>query len=227
MLTCGIIDEHPIICLGLQIFLRQHFNEMNFHSLKKIEDFPKLPDHQTIDMIIIGLDDDNKLKCLKLIELCKYKYPQAIIIAHCEILVIETMIQLLKLGVKGFVFKQNDPNQLVDCINKIKKGHIYLSPELENILHNKIITKINSNLSCQYQTGLNSLTPRQYLLATYLVKGIKTSEIAKHLKVTNSTISATKATILRKMNVNNVIELRTVLRHGHQIKRNNMPKVSR
>lgn len=227
MSTCGIIDEHPIILLGLQIFLRQHFQDIAVYSSKNLDSFSILTPKKTIDFIIIGLNDDNKLNWLKQVEHCKYEYPQAVLIVHGEVLGIETVLELLKSGVKGIVFKQNDPDELLDCIKKIKNGHIYLSPEVEKIVHDKIIAGKNSNkVFRQDQSGLHVLTLRQYLLATYLIKGMKTSEIAKQLKLTASTISSTKSVILKKMKVTNIIELGMVLKHENHSSKNKISKVS-
>ncbi|WP_379992917.1 LuxR C-terminal-related transcriptional regulator [Dyadobacter subterraneus] len=227
MQTFGLVDEHPIIRLGLQIFLRQHFQEIVIYSSGSLDYFSKLPAQETIDLIIFGLNADSKLNWLKQVEHCKYQYPKAVLIVHGEVLVIETVLQLLKLGVKGIVFKQNDPNELLDCIKKINNGHIYLSPELEKMVHDKIIASKNSNkLLRQNQPGLHVLTLRQYLLATYLIKGMKTSEIARQLKLTASTISSTKSVILKKMKVTNVIELGVVLKNENHSSKNHISKAN-
>ena len=199
MFTCGLIDQHPIFRLGLQIYLEQNFHEIDFYPAKGLDDFSKLPIYKTIDMIIIGLDNESRLDWLKLIKLCKLKHPRATLIVLAEIIEIETVLRVLKLGVTGVVLKENEPGEILDCIKKIQQGHIYMSPEFEKTVLNRMMTNEGTDrLSNRNRSGLHSLTVRQYLMATYLIKGMKTSEIAKALMVSPSTVSTIKATILKK-----------------------------
>ena len=212
MITCGLVDQHPILHLGLQIFLEQHFREINFYPSKVLDDFLGMPDSQAIEMIIIGLDDDSRPDWLK-IEFCRLKHPSTDLIVYAETLEIELVLRLLKLGVKGVILKRNDPSEIIDCIKKIQEGNIYMSPDLEKIVFDKMTTdKSVDKLYRQYRTNLSPLTVRQQLMATYLTKGMKTSEIAKTMMISPSTVSTVKATILKKTNAANVVELINILK---------------
>lgn len=212
MFTCGLVDQHPILHLGLQIFLEQHFHEINFYPSKDLDDFLSLPDYRAIEMIIIGLDDESQPDWLK-IEFCRLKHPRTAIVLYAETLEIESVLRLLKLGVKGVILKKNDPNEILDCIQKIQQGNIYMSRDLENIVFDKMITdKSSDNVYRQYKTDSYPLTVRQHLMATYLIKGMKTSEIAKVMMISPSTVSTVKATILKKTNAANVVELINILK---------------
>lgn len=208
MITYGLIDQHPIYRLGLQIFLERHFGEVNFYSATNLESFLKIYNGQNFEVIIIDIEGEINTKWLKLVELCKLKHPQATLIIHSEFLKIETVIRLVNFEIKGITLKGNNPNEILDCIERTKQGHIYISPELEKMAFNSIIFNQKANrLSQNNNFGLHSLTEKQHLMATYLIKGMKTTEIAEAMKISVSTVSTVKATILRKTNSANVIEL--------------------
>ncbi|MBE9460572.1 LuxR C-terminal-related transcriptional regulator [Dyadobacter subterraneus] len=215
MKICGLIDEYPIMRLGLRIFLEEHFKRIIFHSAKKINDLPKVNPGQSMDILLIGLNMDQKLNWLKQIEQFTTAYPLAALIIHAENLEARMVHYLSRHGVKGIVLKHNDPSELIECISAVQKGRRYLSPQIKQMI--LILAQENSTLQQHNNVGWPDrfhLTSHQYLLATFFAKGMKTSDIAKLLKLSASTISTTKAVILKKTKAANILELNNLLQHA-------------
>lgn len=212
MCTYGLIDERPIMRLGLKVFLEQHFEKLVFHSARKVSELPESGGEQSIDILIIGFNPDSKYHWLDLVEQCKTAYPQAVLIIHGENLPLDIVNHLLKVGVHGLILMLNDPSQLIQCIKAVQDGRHYLSPQFEQIF-GMGKEKSNEQPAFQSQGYIKShpLTLRQYRLASFLAKGMKVSEIANKLKVSPSTISNTKAVIMKKMKTANIIELNNAL----------------
>src|SRR4051812_30480985 len=105
----------------------------------------------------------------------------------------------IEAGVKGYVSKSGDPNQLVDAIREVSKGGTYLPPALARSL-----AFAGPSLA---QSPLAKLTPREIEILRLLSAGKSLSEIAWQIHVSYKTIANTSSIMRQKLGVRTSAEL--------------------
>ena len=105
----------------------------------------------------------------------------------------------IEAGVKGYVSKSGDPNQLVEAIREVSQGGTYLPPALA-----RSIAFAGPSLA---QSPLAKLTPREIEILRLLSAGKSLSEIAWQVHVSYKTIANTSSIMRQKLGVRTSAEL--------------------
>ena len=201
-----LIDKHPILRTGLAFFLKDHFNEATILESDSVTTFHESYRDQKPDLIILGISQDSTGNNLSFINIVKKKYPKASIVLYDEKPGTSMVFHYLKAGIKGYLSKQNNLTELIDCISDVLKGRRYICNEVLEIILNGNFVEKNTSMDENM-----SLTSREYEIAQYLSQGMKTSLIAQTLGRKMSTISTIKTNIFKKLDVDNILKLREVL----------------
>ena len=113
-------------------------------------------------------------------------------------------LTVIKAGAKGFLTKRGPANELITAVKTIDSGQQYLSPTVKNQLEGKAS-----------ESPLTILTKREIQIFSLLADGRKASEIADNMCLSNKTVHAHRANILRKLSLTNNSELvHLAIRHG-------------
>jgi two-component system NarL family response regulator len=88
-------------------------------------------------------------------------------------------------GAKGYVLKDIEPRQLIECLRQVASGLTHLPP--------LIAMKLSSHLSSE------ALTPREAEVLTLVADGYSNSEVAERLFVSQTTVKAHMKSILAKL----------------------------
>lgn len=129
------------------------------------------------------------------------QYPQ-----HPPILVLsmhhelQTAQRMFKLGVKGYITKSSNSEELISAIRKVAKGGKYVGSQLSEHLFFETPQPTKNLVHTQ-------LTKRQLAILKLLVKGKKVTEIAESLNLSVKTVSTHKVNMKQKMNIKNDVEL--------------------
>jgi DNA-binding NarL/FixJ family response regulator len=134
---------------------------------------------------------------LIMLEKLRSKKPDIKIIILGEEAEKEWAIPYLRKGVDGVCIKTISKTEFQSALKTVLMGKKYLDDELSYFLLMEIS---NPNL-------INLLTARESEIMQFLLKGQRTAEIARELKLAVSTISTMKNNIYRKMKVNNIVDL--------------------
>jgi DNA-binding NarL/FixJ family response regulator len=207
MLSVGLIDKYPIIATGLNIVLRDRFEDVIIHTQSNFENFHQLFKKEKLHVLVLGFYERTIELSHHIIQKCRKYFPDIPIIIFGEKVIPSQILMALKIGAKGYVSKQDDLNEITDCIESVTKGRRSFRPFLEE----EIIMQFIAN-----KTGpvkFRRLTEKQFKIAKYLSIGMGTSKIAETLNLKPSTVSTVKAIIFRKMSVQNVIELSNLVRN--------------
>lgn len=95
------------------------------------------------------------------------------------------MQEALLAGATGYLLKNGELDALVAAIRATHKGRLTVSPEMSHVLVNGTI-HIPPNGSIAPQRGM---TTREKQVLTLLLEGLRSSQIAKRLAITPSTVS--------------------------------------
>lgn len=103
-------------------------------------------------------------------------------------------------GALGFLRKTHPDHVVKEAILKISKGKRFISEDLSEIFTNSFLKEKPSN-------PFDSLSTREFEVATLLLKGYGAIEVANALSINTSTASSYRGRIFSKLGIKTFIEL--------------------
>jgi len=208
MIQILIVDSHPIVRTGLELFLN---SKPDFKVVGKlssgIEIFEFVRRHN-VDVIIseVDLPELNGITALRAIKK-EYQSINVLMFSHQpeEIYAIST----LKAGASGYLNKTASVDEIETAIRKIHSGGISLSEKMDKHLRYEDTRKSRSRM-------FKKLSTREVEVLKLLSIGRKNKEIAQELDINEKTVSTYKARLFKKLNVTNIVDL------IHQAKHHNL-----
>jgi DNA-binding NarL/FixJ family response regulator len=113
----------------------------------------------------------------------------------------KTVVEALRCGVSGFLLKSAPSSELLEAMEQVLEGSIYVSPQLEL---NKIFSTNHKNAP---DDPLDLLSAREYQVFSLLIEGIRAKEIAARLELSPKTIDTYRASLMRKLDIHDVAGL--------------------
>ena len=105
---------------------------------------------------------------------------------------------MIHAGVKGFLLKDTDINEVKNAIQTVGEGGNYFSPDiLYNIIRNISVVKNKTS----------ELTERESEVLFYICKGLSNAEIAEVLNINKRTIDKHRENLLSKTQSKNTASL--------------------
>ena len=117
------------------------------------------------------------------------------------------VLEALKAGVRGYVLKTQAGSDLVDALNQVLRGAIYLSPGITRVL-------VDAYLSGK-QRPHDLLTPRERQVLQMVAEGKTTKEIAQTLGLSVKTADSHRTRLMQKLEIHETAGLvRYAIRSG-------------
>lgn len=203
-----IVDSHPIVRKGLELFLSSKPDLKIVGSLSSgIEIFEFMRNHE-VDVIIseVDLPELNGITALRAIKK-ENKSVNVLMFSHQpeEIYAIST----LKAGASGYLHKTASVEEIEAAIRKIITGEISLSEKMDKHYRYEDTRKSRSRM-------FKKLSTREVEVLKLLSIGRKNKEVAQELDINEKTVSTYKARLFKKLNVSNIVDL------IHQAKHHNL-----
>lgn len=113
----------------------------------------------------------------------------------------ELFRKAVQLGVNGYILKEDVFDQMVHCLKSVMEGENSFSPRLTSLLAAEIAKGESSELAYEI------LTKREQEVLRLLGQGQSNREIAEFLDLSVRTVETHRASIMRKMDFQNIQEL--------------------
>lgn len=156
-----------------------------------------LEDDYDVVLLDITMPDISGLEILKEIKSQKPELPVLILSIHPEE---QYAVRALKAGAAGYLTKESAPEELIRAMQKVSGGDKYVTSSLAEKLASFLKTGAEKPLH-------QALSDREYAVFCMIVSGKRVKQIADELSLSTKTISTYRSRILRKMNMNNNVEL--------------------
>lgn len=192
-----LIDDHVLFRDGILLLLEglnaqvEIFEAGSYESAQRIIDEKKTFDLVLLDLGLPGISN------IELLMAIRDRLPESSVVVlsgTCDHHVVE---QALHHGARGYITKSSSAKIMLNALQLVISGGIYIPPE---ILENKM-SEVNDLPLCD---GLEKLlTPRQCDVLFQLAEGKSNKEIGRVLGLTESTVRAHVAAILKAFNVSN------------------------
>ncbi len=209
--TKSTVDYSLLIVDDDSYFRRGLTTLLNFHNQSRSQKFLvvgeaensdqalQLTHNKNPDLILLDLSLGDKKKdgITTLIELKKIspKVKVLVLSAHRHD---KFIFQAMQAGACGYVVKDTLTSQLLEAIDTIIKGNIYLAPEIATSFFH--IFHLDSQKSLQSEQQF-TLTVRERDVLQLLVEGKSNQKIANQLFVTVATVKAHLTSIFSKLEV--------------------------
>ena len=115
----------------------------------------------------------------------------------------EFLSMALSAGAKGYLLKEDSGKELLDAVQRIKKGETYLSKRLVNHLSSSILSICQGNA----KAAINPLTPRERQVLKMIAEGKTDRQISDILCISIRTVHRHHANIRNKLNLKRTADL--------------------
>ncbi|MDO8812420.1 MAG: response regulator transcription factor [Gallionella sp.] len=198
-----LVDDHVLFREGMRYVLQQLDGEIsevfeagNFSDGMKIAE-----EHPELDLALLDLNMPGSEGPLSIKHFHR-SHP------HIPIVVVSgeenyaVMERAMNHGAMGFVGKNSAVPVMLDALNLVLSGGIYIPPQLLQKQDGVAEQAEKSN----FRTGECSLTARQTQALTHLARGLSNKEIAEEMSLAEGTVKVHIATLYQILRVNNRIE---------------------
>lgn len=199
MIKILIADDHAIVRQGLRnILMDTPDMDLAGEATNGNEALTKiLEDEWDVVLLDMSMPGKTGMEVLKQIRREQKNLPVLILSMHPEN---QYAIRALKAGASGYITKGCPPEQIITAIRQVSKGGKYITPSLAE----KLARALDPGIS---DIPHEQLSDREYQVFEMLSSGKKISDIANRLSLSAKTVSAHRANILKKMNMENNAEL--------------------
>ncbi|MBB1148663.1 response regulator transcription factor [Myroides sp. NP-2] len=194
-LNLVLIDDHPMILEGLKSLLEQA-NKFQLFSFTKGLAALGFIQENTVHIVLLDivLNDGSGLDFCKAI---KQKSPKTIVIGISNQAERSIIFRFLENGGNGYILKNADAEEIIQCIDSAINGEIALSKEVQRIM----LAAPSNNLE------LPRLTKREQQVLALIAIGNTSVEIAERLFISVITVESHRRNLLQKFKAKNMIEL--------------------
>jgi DNA-binding NarL/FixJ family response regulator len=129
---------------------------------------------------------------------CNYPtLPILILSIHSED---QLAVRLIKAGAAGYMTKESAPQELINAIRRLHSGRRYISDSLAEKLADALMVDLQAKPH-------SVLSDREFQIFCFLAAGKSAHQIEKDLSISVKTVRTHRDRILKKMNMENDVEL--------------------
>ncbi|MGD9931075.1 MAG: response regulator [Mangrovibacterium sp.] len=195
-----IVDDHTLFRNGLRILLNNLPNFQVVGEAANGQEFIDLLGHTQTDLVLLDIDMP-VMDGIEAAKLALQKVPELKIITLSMYGEEDYYYKMVDAGVKGFVLKNSDMNEVKNALETVYEGGNYFSSELLRTLVNSLRTNTKNK---EPQTGLSE---REIEILILICQGLSNQEIADQLFISKRTVDKHRANILEKSECKNTAQL--------------------
>lgn len=205
MIKILIVDDHPLVTDGIRTMLKDESYLQIEAAAKTAKDALAFLADTSVDIILLDINLPD-IDGLRLCEMIREKNKTVKILGLTYVNEAGIINQLMKKGANGYLLKNMEREELIDAINKVMDGTIYLS----KAANEKILQHLQAHEFPK--DNIPALTRREKEILQLLAEGLTSNEIAAKLFLSNHTVDTHRKNMLQKFNVHNTTSLMNVVR---------------
>ncbi|MDP1663822.1 MAG: response regulator transcription factor [Methylobacter sp.] len=194
-----LVDDHAVVRAGFRMLLSTEADIDVIAEAERGEAACQLyleqqPDVMVLDLSMPGIGGLESIR-----RICNRDSNAKILVfsVHDEMVYVD---RAMNAGAKGYITKNSAPGILVTAIQKIAGGEIYIE---QGLMKNMPL----QNSETDYQTIVDTLSPREFDVFLLLAKGLTAHKIADELCLGYKTVANYGTQIRSKLKVSTVAEL--------------------
>lgn len=206
MIHIMLVDDHAVVRAGVRRLIEQDGRFLVVAEADSGESAYQqygvcLPDIVIIDLSMPGMGGMEAISRI----IARYPSAKLLVLSMHENAAFAS--QALKAGAKGYLSKNGLAEELINALEHIAIGQIYINASMTQKIAQQFLTN-EHNLLLQLST-------REFEIFRMLAEGIDSAEIGKKLNISGKTVANYQTTIKQKLSINNSVELvRLAIRSG-------------
>lgn len=136
---------------GLSVFLKTHFKGITVIEAECLYSYLATDVFHAPDIIIIGLAEESAGIDMGILGRMMQQNPDTSFVVYDGRPQADLAVACLQAGVKGYLLKSNNLNELVQCMESVIDGHHYICNEFESIAKeecHELLAKSKLNTWC-------------------------------------------------------------------------------
>ncbi len=199
MIKVLIADNHPIVRMGIRQVLNTA-SDMNVLDdvATTTELFEKLKERSP-DVVILEMDipEINGIATLRKI---KQEYPDIKVLIYSGQSEDVYALSTIRAGAYGYLSKAAEIDYIISAVRKVSQGSMFITNELAQRLAFDEGTQ-------KPRRFFRKLSTREVEVLKMLASGKRNKEVAQGLNLNEKTVSTYKARLMKKLNVDNLVDL--------------------
>ncbi|HHJ1300453.1 response regulator transcription factor [Pseudomonas sp. SWRI59] len=200
-----IADDHPLFREAIHNVISDGFQGSEVMETADLDSALALTQaHDDLDLILLDLNMPGMHGLNGLITLRNEAPTTPVVIVSAE-QEKQIVLQAITYGAVGFITKSSPRSQMIEAIEQILNGNVYLPPDIIRAQKPGTSRRLNEAPSFPPEM-LQALTRKQLLVLERMTKGESNKQIAYTLDIAETTVKAHVSAILRKLNVHNRVQ---------------------
>lgn len=195
-ITVGIVEDHTFMREGLKVFVEslEGFKCL-WEAASASEAVSMMAAEPPAVLIVdITLPDRSGMELIKDIHVTNPKVAILVLSMHQEELYAE---RALKAGARGFLMKNAPHEALEEALRRVAAGGVAVSQKMSD----QVLMAFSTGAAPRSETGLHSLTDREFEVFQLLGEGKGTQQVADSLRISHKTVD------VHRMNIKNKLKL--------------------
>jgi two-component system nitrate/nitrite response regulator NarL len=201
-----IIDSHTLVRIGLRLIIEKHVGLKVVGEAGKASEGLEIVASKKPDIILLKLDPSGSIG-LEIIRKLTNASSCSRVILLARIDEAQVLIKAIQEGVMGIVLKTQTPEVFIKAIRKVHAGEVWI----ERSMIANLLSGLTNGQRLIKQDPVNEsiaqLSPRERQVIQQIGKGLKNSQIAKQLCLSETTIRHHLTSIYVKLGVSDRLEL--------------------
>lgn len=110
----------------------------------------------------------------------------------------KTVLEVLRAGAQGYLLKTSTGVQLVDCVEQVIEGGIYVSPAVD------VQSLFAPEKRGMVEDPIGRLSAREFQVFSLLVEGVRAKEIAARLQLSPKTVDTYRSNLMKKLDIHDI-----------------------
>jgi len=198
-----LVDDHEVVRTGLRMLLENQPNikiigeaSTGLQALEMVDAL--IPDVVIMD---ITLPDISGIEATRRLRQSHPDLPVVALTIHEDE---QYFFEMLQAGASGYVPKRAAPEDLLNAIQAVHAGEVYIYPSLAKLLVADFLSRAVDGIN---KATVDGLTPREQEVLSVLAEGQSNDEIAEKLAISRHTVARHRENLMRKLNLHSRSEL--------------------
>jgi DNA-binding NarL/FixJ family response regulator len=206
-MNIAIIDDHELIRLGLRSILSTTPHEVTIDVATANALFEQLQSGTPCDLILLDILLP-ETSGVEVAQRLRAEYPNIKIIVVSMETKEYTLIQLMQIGIDGFISKNGPMEEVCAAINSVEEGVPYYGHDLALLVRDIVDARLDKKSSAL-------LTKRELEIIEACCSGMLGKEIAEKFNISLRAVNSHKTNIFNKLGLNSSVEMvRFAIEHG-------------
>lgn len=196
-----IADDHGVMRAGLRAMLESEPSVEVIGEATNGEEVLDLARQLQPDIILldIGMPGMDGIEATR--RLTKLAHPVKVLIL--SVYEDESLLrEAIRVGASGYIVKRAAGDELIGAIQAVSKGYMYIHPAITRLLVSDLSPSIDA-----HKGALESLTPRELEVMSFIIRGFTNRQIAEALFISQRTVEGHRANVFGKLGLKNRVEL--------------------